>query len=193
MHGIGFIYTGEVSFVDASNAGNINYFTSLSTYTSSTVSNAATNGGLIAINGDGTRNTITFSTPVTGLIFSEVSMGQAGVPTTYTFNDTFTVLSCGAGNPYGGGCFNQAAGSTGNTLLSGHESDGTIEFDGAISSLSFTTANGEYWNGFDIGLLPQTSTTGVTPEVSTLALVGSGLFGLCLFTAAKSRETVKID
>jgi hypothetical protein len=173
---VGFTYSGELAFDNASGVGNTNYFTPLSTYTSTTVSNAPTNGGLIAISGDGTTDTFTFSTPVTGLILSEVSLGQSGVPTAYTFNDTFTVLSCGPGTIYQGGCFNQAIGSTGNSVLSADEGDGTIEFAGTISSLSFSTANGEYWNGFDLGLLPQTASP--TPEPDTLVLAGTGLVGL---------------
>ena len=173
---IGFTYTGELAFVNGSGLGNTNYFTPLSTYTSATDTNAPIDGALIAISGDGTTDTITFAAPVTGLILSEVSLGQGGVPTAYTFSDTFTVLSCGPGTIYGGGCFNQAAGSTGNSTLSANEGDGTIEFDGTISSLTFTTAHGEYWNGFDIGLLPQTPAP--TPEPGTLLMVGTGLAGL---------------
>lgn len=173
---VSFTYTGEISFVQASNTGQFNYFIPTSTYTSSTVSNAPTNGGTIAITGNGTTNTFTFSTPVTGLIFSEVSMGQGGIPTTYNFNTPFMVLSCGPNGVYGGGCFAEPVGSTGTTLI-GNESDGTIEFLGPITTLSFTTSHPEYWNGFDIGLLGQTSTA-ATPEPSTLALAGTSLVGL---------------
>jgi hypothetical protein len=165
-------YSGEISFSQLSNMSNFNYFMPTTTYTSSTVSNAPTDGGLIAIDGNGTTDTFTFSTPVTGLIFSEVSMGQPGIGTTYTFDTPFTVLSCGPNSTYGGGCFDQAVGTT-SYVLSGHESDGTIEFLGPISSLSFTTSNPEYWNGFDIGVLPQS--TSPTPEPSSLILLGTGL------------------
>ena len=177
---VGYTYTGEMDFVNASNTGQYNYFTPLSTYTSSVDSNAPTDGGLIAITGNGvTTETFNFSTPVTGLILSEVSLGGGGGETTaYTFSDTFTVLSCGPGTAYGGGCFNQALGSTGNSVLSANEGDGTIEFAGTISSLTFTTADGEYWNGFDIGLLPQNSSPSPTPEPGTLLMVGTGLAGL---------------
>lgn len=175
--GVTFTYTGEISFVDASNTGATNYFIPTSTYTSSTVSNAPSDGGMIAINGTpGTTHVFTFSTPVTDLIFSEVSMGQPGIATTYNFNNQFTVLSCGPNAFFGGGCFNQPVGTTTN-ILSGNEADGTIEFLGPITTLSFTASNPEFWNGFDIGLLSQT-TTNVTPEPGTFVLAGTGLAGL---------------
>lgn len=169
---VGVTYSGEIAFSQLSNMGNTNWFLPGTTYTSSTVSNAPTDGAIISISGNGTTDTFTFSTPVTGLIFSEVSMGQGGIDTTYTFDQSFTVLSCGPNGYWGGGCFNQGVGTTTN-VLSGNEADGTIEFLGPISTLSFTTSNPEYWNGFDIGILPQS--TSPTPEPSSLMLLGTGL------------------
>jgi PEP-CTERM motif len=169
-------YSGEVSFIHQSGVGNYNYFLPLTTYTSPLVPNAPTDGGLIAIVGNGTTtNTFTFSTPVTGLILSEVSLGGF-TNTSYTFNDDFTILSCGPNIVYGGGCIHESGGNT----MFAMEGDGTILFDGTISSLSFTTANGEYWNGFTIGLSPNTSTgpVGPTPEPGTLVLFGTGILGL---------------
>ena len=168
-----FTYTGETAFVQLSGSSGSNFFQPTSTYTSATVTNAPNDHAIIAIDGTDTVHTITFSTPVTGLIFSEVSMGQPGVATTYTFNQDFTVLSCGPNAFYGGGCFNQPVGTTTN-VLSGNEADGTIEFAGPITSLTWTGANPEYWNGFDIGLLTQSQVT-ATPEPSSLILLGSGL------------------
>jgi hypothetical protein len=136
------------------------------------VTNAPNDHGLIAIDGTNTLHTITFSTPVTGLIFAEVSMGQPGVATSYTFNQDFTVLSCGPNAFFGGRCFNQPVGTTTN-FLSGNEADGTIEFLGPITSLTWTGANPEFWNGFDIGLLGQS--TSAVPEPSSLMLLATGL------------------
>jgi PEP-CTERM motif len=173
---VGFTLTGGTSFVDASGSGDTNYFGApapSSTYTSSTVTNAPTDGALIGLSANGTE-TITFSTAVTGLILSEVSLGGGSTTTSYAFNDPFTVLSCGAGWWSGGVCFNQAVGSTG-TTLSGDEANGTIEFAGPITSLTITTSNEEYWNGFDLGIVQPASPT---PEPGTLGLVGTGIFGL---------------
>lgn len=58
-------YTGEIQFVNASNAGHFNYFQPLSTYVGGVVGNASTNGGMIAIDGNpGVTDTFTFSTPL---------------------------------------------------------------------------------------------------------------------------------
>ncbi len=166
-------YVGELQFVNASNAGHFNYFQPTTTYVGGVVGNAPTDGGMLAIDGNtGVTNTFTFSAPVTGLVLSEVSLGQTGVGTNYTFDQGFSIVACGPNIIYGGGCITQS----GNTMT-GHEGDGTIAFSGGpFTSLSFTAADPEYWNGFTIGLLPQQTT--VTPEPETFALLGTGLLGL---------------
>lgn len=176
-------YTGEIQFVNTSNTGHFNYFQPTTTYVGGAVGNAATNGGMIAISGNnGMTDTFTFSTPVSGLVLSEVSLGQPGIGTQYTFNDGFSIVACGPNITYGGGCITQS----GDTMI-GHEGDGTIVFDGTISSLSFTTENPEYWNGFTLGLLPQS--TSPVPEPGTLTLLGTGVLGL--FGVARRRIRVR--
>lgn len=179
MGGVGVTYTGEISFCNSSGVGNFNYFIPTSTYTSATVSNAPVDGGMIAISGTPAIHTFTFDSPVTNLVLAEVSLGQPNIPVTYNFNDSFTILSCGPNGVYGGGCVTQS----GNSLI-GHEGDGTIEFNGTLSSLSFTVTGSEYWNGFTIG----TASTSPVPEPSTLLLLGTGLAGLA--GAAKRRFSV---
>jgi hypothetical protein len=78
---------GEISFVDPSNVGEFNYFQPTTSYVGRVVGNASTNGGMIAITGaPGITDTVNLSTAVTGIVFSEVSLGQPGVATQYTFD-----------------------------------------------------------------------------------------------------------
>jgi hypothetical protein len=54
----------------------------------------------------------------------------------------------------------------------GTEGDGTLKFNGPIQDLSFTAAPSEFWHGFSVG------TESTVPEPSSIALLGTGLFGL---------------
>ena len=176
--GVGFTVSGPTAFVQLSNGGGTNYFVPTSpVYVGGTISNAPTDSGLIAIQQGGAKYTIHFAAPVTGLVFSEVSLGN-GPLMSYTFDQQFGVQSCGTGY-WGGGCFNQALGSTGNTVLSGGESSGSIQFASTFQNLSFRVSpNSEYWNGFDLGLPSTNKTLNPIPEPGTLVMVGTGLLGL---------------
>ncbi|WP_353064917.1 PEP-CTERM sorting domain-containing protein [Tunturibacter psychrotolerans] len=172
---VGVTYSGEISFVNASNVGNFNYFQPIGSYVGGVVGNAATNGGLIAITGaPGNTDTFNFSTAVSGIVLSEVSLGQPTIATQYTFDQGFSIEACGPNIIYGGGCISKS----GDTLI-GNESDGTILFTGGpVTSLSFTAQNPEFWNGFTIGLVGAPTPPPAVPEPDTLALVGTGLLGL---------------
>lgn len=163
-------YNGEINFTQLNGTG-YNYYLPLSTYTSTTVSNAPVSD-MISINGNDSVHTITFSSPVTDPVMALVSMGQGGVPTTYNFNGSFTILSQGPGNAYGG-C-NTCLTESGNSLI-GTEGDGVIQFNGTFSSITWTGDHPEYWNGFTVGAV---SPAASTPEPSTLLLLGAGLAGL---------------
>jgi hypothetical protein len=100
-----------------------------------------------------------------------MSLGQPGVGTTYLFNSSFTILQVGPSTAFGGGSLTQS----GNMLI-GNEGDGIIRFPGPVTSISWTTTNGEFWNGFTFGA-PVAAATPV-PEPSTLLLAGTGLLSL---------------
>ena len=170
---IGVSYSGELQFAQT---GSISSpwggYLPVGTFTSSLVSNAPPNDEMIGIDGlAGFTDTVTFSSPVTNLIMDIVSLGQPGFPTAYTFNTPFTILTTGPSNEFGGGVGTLTA--VGNTLT-GREGDGIIEFAGTISSVSWTGANPEFWNGFTFGVQSAATTT-ATPEPATGALIGIGL------------------
>jgi hypothetical protein len=194
VDGVGFTITGTTAFVQFSNTGATNYFTDSSktgpgsVYVGGNIGNAPTDGALVALSLPNQTYTIAFDAPVSGLVFSEVSLGPAGGDVTYSFDQDFVVETCGTGY-WGGGCFdNQPVGTIG-SVLAGNEASGSVEFNTPMTSLTFTVGpNSEYWNGFDIGLLPQVATTPAVPEPSSLALLGTGIFGLVGVARRKLRS-----
>ncbi|HEX3158869.1 MAG TPA: PEP-CTERM sorting domain-containing protein [Gemmatimonadaceae bacterium] len=178
-------YAGEFNFAQTS--GGTNYWQPRSTFLGTTLTDAAPiTADLIAISGGtGLTNTFTFSAPIVDPFISIVSLGRPGVPVSYTFSSPFTIISGGPTTIFGGGPLTQPSA---NTVL-GTEGNGTIQFSGTFSTLSFTTTGGEFWNGFTIGVVGTgdgTPPPAVIPEPSTVSLMALGLIGLA--AAARTRR-----
>jgi hypothetical protein len=165
-------YTGEFTFAQLSNIGTY-YWTGalkgapgdISPYISATVENNPPTADLIAQTGGYSGvNTITFSQAVTDPVMAIVSLGRPTQNVTYYFNQPFTILSQGPGWWGGPGTLTQS----GNNLI-GLEGDGTIQFLGTYTSISWTAPDFEFWYGF---------TVGVVPLPPTALLLGTGLLGL---------------
>lgn len=176
--GINVSYSGEVYNYTTINNQGINYWTPVATFTNSLAPIPPSSSDIITLKGIAGTNTITFSSPVNGLIMDVLSLGsinRTNQPSTYNFSLPFTILSSGGNSWVPSGVGNNGFPCTlspqSSYILSGIEGSGCIYFSGEITSLSWTVGNGESYSGFTIGALS-------VPEPGTLALLSLG--GLCL-------------
>ena len=140
-------YTGEIAFIQTQTSGGANYWKPATPYLSARVGNAPPAPGIIALS-RASAKTLTFSKPVTGLLFAIVSLNGNG----YRFNQDFDILSYGCGY-WGCGTLTKLDLGDGTYQLNGAsgEPHGVIRFKGAVSSITWTSLTNEYWNGFTVG------------------------------------------
>ncbi|MDE2401029.1 MAG: PEP-CTERM sorting domain-containing protein [Burkholderiales bacterium] len=136
----------------------------------SIVANAPTGGIKGLVGGTSTVNTVSFSTPVVDPVFSIWSLGSPGTPARFEFiNATPIFVAGGPSNEYGG----KAIVVTGH-VVSGSESNGTIQFKGVYDHISWTNPAAENWYGFNVGIAAAVP----EPQESALALAGLAMVGL---------------
>jgi hypothetical protein len=147
------------------------------------VSNApvASNGTVRLQGGGGDAavvDTITFSQAVVNPVFAIWSLGPATPTPSFNFIGATPVLVSGGPNAeYGGSSITV----TGNDVY-GAEGNGTVEFIGTYTSISWTNPASEYWYGFDVGI------SGVAAAVPEPGSVGLMLGGLTLLGLALRRK-----
>jgi hypothetical protein len=125
-------------------------------------------------------NTVTFATPVVNPVMAIWSLGQAGINAQFAFIDATPVfVSGGPSNEYTG----QPISVVGNTVF-GAEGNGTVQFIGTYSSISWTNPVYEFWYGFDVGVA---GVANPVPEPETYALMVAGL-GAMGFVARRRRK-----
>lgn len=181
--GIGVSYSGQ-SF----SGGNVTWLPNGS-WTGGTVGNGPSINSFIGLTGGpGTyTETITFSSPVTNPVLAIWSLGQVGISAEFLFNSSepFTIEAGGPSAQYGGGSL-YTGGSCPTDAVCGAEGNGTIQFDGTFSSITWTNPAYEDWYAFDIGVRDPPSPT---PEPATLLLLGTGILGI----AGVSRRILRIQ
>jgi hypothetical protein len=119
--------------------------------------------------------TLNFDQAVTGIYMALVSVGQPGVPVTYSFNNAFSVYSDGPG-AWGAGTY-----SISGNDFTGNEFNGVLFFAGTFSSLTFNINQPEFWHGFNIAVND-------VPEPGSLALL---LGSLGMLGAVSRRRTAR--
>lgn len=148
-------------------------WTPASTYADGTVVTSApppADGTIQLVGGAGTSlDTITFSTPVTDPVIAIWSLGRKGTTAEFVFSagDTPVFVAGGKSTEYGG----EPIIVSGNTV-GGQEGNGTVEFVGTYTSISFKTPEKEGWYGFTVGL------ASAIPESSTWTMFPLGFAGL---------------
>jgi hypothetical protein len=181
LGGVTISYAGDVS-TPTQVAGGINYWSPDTPYLSPTVDNAPPCCDIIALtNGP---STLTFSTPLVNPILAILSLGQPDPPVgtgpvNYSFDQPFTVLSDGPGYWGGPGTLTDIGGN----VLQGLEGHGAIQFNGTISSITWTTSPSEFWHGFTVGV----AADAVPDAGSTMLLFGTAAGLLAIARRARKQ------
>jgi hypothetical protein len=123
-------------------------FTPVSTFQSSTVTNAPPPSGMLSLSGDAMlTQTIRFSVPVRDPLIAVMSLGNFVVASTWKFDAMPVVLSTGPGIANQNGTLTASG-----QLLTGAEGNGVVQFSGTFTSLSFTVPAPEMTAQFTVGI-----------------------------------------
>jgi len=137
---------------------------------------SSANGIVRLTGGNANVQTLTFSQAVVNPVFSIWSLGQGGDTTSFNFIGATPVLvSGGASAEYAG----SGISVSGNDVY-GTEGNGTVQFIGTFTSLSWTNPTYENWYGFNVGIAAV-----AVPEPGSVGLL---LAGLTLVGLARRRQ-----
>lgn len=172
-------YSGLLSFWQLGTGTNYWTESDPAPYTgNSVIDNAPTASEMLALDQPATNN-ITFSEALLNPVMAIVSLGRTSLPVSYDFDNTFSVLSEGRGY-WGDGTYTLGTGD----VLTGNELHAAIQFDGLVSSISWSSDPNEYWHGVTFGVATDTAPV---PEPGTLLLLGSGLAGLGFYARKRKK------
>jgi hypothetical protein len=185
-------YSGEVTSETSINGTASSGYPSwlpASTYADGTiVQDAPTFRDIIAQHGGSSTgvNTITFSQPIVDPVMAIWSLGNGGDDANYTFSgdEPFTIVAGGPSDEYGGSTI---VANGGPDSVTGAEGNGTLQFIGTYTEITFTNTNFEDWYGFTLGVDGIAPPATGVPEPASLMLFGVGLAGL--FAARRRRKS----
>ena len=169
------VYTGEIYNFSVGYPS----WTPTGTFSGGTISNAPLpSDGMIGLLGGtpNSVNTITFSAPVVDPVMAIWSLGQNNTQASFDFSalEPFSIQSGGPSSEYGG----LSISASGTSVL-GLEGNGTIQFSGTYSSITWTNNAFENWYGFTVGT--------PVPAPSSLAIIGLALLSLFGFGLMRRR------
>jgi len=170
-------YTGNYAGGQLTGGGGTDYFNPSGAYTQGGLTSPNTGGnvGFVQLINPSV-GTLTFGSALNNVYLALLSVGQSGIPVSYTFDRAFTVVSNNNTSCAYWGCGTYSV--VGNTIT-GNEFSGTLLFSGSVSSLAISTDPGENWHGFTVGALR--GDVVATPEPASLVLMGTGLAGVAGF------------
>jgi hypothetical protein len=133
--------------------------------------------------GSNATQTLTFSQAIVNPVFAIWSLGQNGGPASFVFDQTPTFISGGPSGEYGGGPINVVG-----NVVSGQEVNGTIQFQGTFTSLTWTNPQYEYWYGFNVGF----QSVAPVPEPATWFMMILGFAGVGYMTYRRNRQATAL-
>jgi PEP-CTERM motif len=173
LNGVGVSYAGEL--IDAVTDGTSAIWSPDTSFVGGTVTTSpSTVGDDIRLAGSFTgTNTLTFASPLDNPVFAIWSLGQPGLPASFTFNATPTFQAGGPNSGFGGGPITVAG-----NVVSGAEGNGVVQFTGTFDSIAWTNTP-EFFYAFTVGIADENGNgPPPIPEPSTLALLGSAVAAL---------------
>jgi hypothetical protein len=119
--------------------------------------------GIIQLTGGTTDvNTLSFSTPITDPVVAIWSLGGGSTSASFVFDETPHFVAGGPNAEYGGSAITVSG-----NVVSGIEGNGTVQFLGTFSSITWTNPQYEDWYGFNVGV----AGLATVPEPSSLVLM----------------------
>ena len=149
------------------------------------VSNAPSplNNILQITGGSNATQTLTFSQAVVNPVFAIWSLGQNGGPASFVFDQTPTYISGGPSAEYAGGPISVVG-----NVVSGQEVNGTVQFQGTFTSLTWTNPQSEFWYGFNVGF----ESVAPVPEPATWFMMILGFAGVGYMTYRRQRRATAL-